>query len=208
MNKTDPIEFEVIAREVFAPIYPVIAAEILKQTGISQGKCLDLGTGPGYLGLEIARITSLEVWLLDISAEMLKYAQQNIQDRQLGQRVHTVSADVHEIPFDDDSIDLVVSRGSVFFWDDLPKAFSEIYRVLKPGGMTYIGGGFGSEKLKQDIERKMREIDENWEAKAKKRLEHPKASEYAGILKNLGISGEIRQTNGLWITIRKELLEQ
>ncbi len=206
MNRTDPIEYEVIARKVFAPIYPVIAAEILKKTGISKGKCLDMGTGPGYLGLEIARITSLEVWLADISPEMLAYAQQNIMNRKLDRQVHTVWADVHQLPFADESIDLVVSRGSVFFWDDLHRAFSEIYRVLKPNGMTYIGGGFGSEKLKRDIERKMRELDEKWELKAKKRLEHPIGNDYAAVLHNLNISGEIMLANGIWIIIRKPVV--
>jgi Methylase involved in ubiquinone/menaquinone biosynthesis len=203
MNKTDPVEYEPIAREVFAPIYPVIAGEILKETGISAGKCIDMGTGPGYLGLAMARITSMEVWLLDISDEMIVYAQKNIMERQLGNRVHAICADVHNLPFTDNSIDLVVSRGSVFFWEDLQQAFREIYRVLKPGGMTYIGGGFGSEELKRDIERRMREIDENWEAKAKKRLEHPTASDYAAILDALNIAYEIKHTNGFWIIIRK-----
>ncbi|MEA4923810.1 MAG: class I SAM-dependent methyltransferase [Syntrophomonadaceae bacterium] len=203
MNKTNPVEYEPIAREVFAPVYPVIAEEILRKTGRSQGKCVDLGTGPGYLGLEMARITDLEVWLLDNSTEMIAYAQQNIKARKLENRVYSICADVHQLPFADDSIDLMVSRGSVFFWNDLPQAFREIYRALKPGGMTYIGGGFGSEDLKRGIERKMREIDENWEAKAKKRLEHPTASDYAAILHKLNITGEIKITNGLWIIISK-----
>lgn len=203
MNKTDPVEYEPIAREVFAPIYPVIAGEIIKETGISEGKCIDMGTGPGYLGLAVAGITSLEVWLLDISDDMIAYAEKNIKDRQLEARVHAVCADVHQLPWADDSIDLVVSRGSVFFWEDLPQAFSEIYRVLKPGGMTYIGGGFGSEELKRAIEQRMREIDETWEAKAKKRLEHPTASDYAHILDELNIAYEIKHMNGLWIIIRK-----
>ncbi len=206
MNRTDPVEYEVIAREVFAPIYPVIAAEIRKKTGISQGKCIDIGTGPGYLGLEMARITSLEVWLLDISNEMIAYARQNIKSRKLDQRVQAICADVHQLPFDNESIDLVVSRGSVFFWKDLHQAFSEVYRVLKPGGMSYIGGGFGSEELRRDIERKMRDIDENWEAKAKTRMDHPTASDYAAILHNLNITGEIRTNNGLWIIINKPVV--
>ena len=203
MNKTDPVEYEVIAREVFAPVYPVIATTIVNYTGVTQGCCLDLGTGPGFLGLEIARRTKLQVWLVDISEDMLAYARRNIADRQLESRVRAVCADVHQLPFDDESIDLVVSRGSVFFWDDLHKAFSEIYRVLKPGGMTYIGGGFGSEQLKQEIEEKMRVLDENWEVKARKRMQHPSPADYAAMLHDLSIPGEIKTTDGVWIMMRK-----
>ena len=39
---------------------------------------------------------------------------------------------------DDNSIDLVVSHGSIHHWRDVQAAFSEIYRVLKPGGLAYL----------------------------------------------------------------------
>jgi hypothetical protein len=38
---------------------------------------------------------------------------------------------------------LVVSRGSLWFWDDQVKGPQEIYRVLKPGGVAFVGGGLG-----------------------------------------------------------------
>ena len=204
MNKTNPLEFEPIAREVFAPIYPVIAEQILQATRISRGKCLDLGTGPGFLGLAIAQISDLKVCLLDISPEMIAYAQQNIQSRQMQKKVQALCADVHLLPFSDQSIDLVISRGSVFFWEDLKQAFEEIYRVLKPGGMTYIGGGFGTDALKQEIEQKMAQKDEDWAAKSKKRMENFSSSNYKEILDGLNIPYEIKHENGFWIIIKRE----
>jgi len=48
------------------------------------------------------------------------------------------------MPFPDNSVDLVVSHGSIFFWDDQVKGLQEIYRVLRPGGRAMIGGGAGS----------------------------------------------------------------
>jgi SAM-dependent methyltransferase len=44
----------------------------------------------------------------------------------------------------DASVDLVVSRGSVFFWDDPAQGIREAHRVLRPGGWAMIGGGLGS----------------------------------------------------------------
>jgi SAM-dependent methyltransferase len=48
------------------------------------------------------------------------------------------------MPFPDNSVDLVVSRGSIFFWNDPVQGLKEVYRVLRPGGKAYIGGGAGS----------------------------------------------------------------
>ncbi len=75
------VEFDKIAREVFAPIYPVIAEQIIARTGINKGCCLDIGCGGGYLGLALAQITELEMVLFDELAEMLDLAQGYIHDR-------------------------------------------------------------------------------------------------------------------------------
>jgi SAM-dependent methyltransferase len=42
------------------------------------------------------------------------------------------------------SVDFLVSRESIFFWDDPVKGLKEIRRVLRPGGTACIGGGAGS----------------------------------------------------------------
>ncbi len=149
-------KFDQIAREVFAPAYPVIAGQILNKSQISKGLCIDLGCGGGYLGLAVAQESDLNVYLMDINQEMLKFAQQNVVERKFESRVKLLSGDVHDIPLETGSIHLAVSRGSMFFWGNKPKAFQEIYRILAPGGMAFIGGGFGTLEIRQQIEREIR----------------------------------------------------
>lgn len=108
-------EFDNIAREVFAPIYPVIAEQIKQKTGITTGKCLDIGCGGGYLGIALASITELYIYLLDKSLEMLEIAASNISAAGLKTRMQTFFADVKKIPLPDQSINLIISRGSIFF---------------------------------------------------------------------------------------------
>ena len=195
--------FDRIAREVFAPAYSLIASQIKEKTGIHRGYCLDVGCGGGYLGLALARITDLYVYLLDKSQEMLEIAQENIIDQGLRGRAEAVPGDVHQLPFPEASVDLVISRGSIFFWDNLEKAFREIYRVLAPGGMTYIGGGFGNKELKEKIWREMCRRDPEWPHNVKKRWE--KVGEFQEKLKLAKINGyEIFQGEaGLWILMKK-----
>ena len=48
------------------------------------------------------------------------------------------------MPLPADCIDLVVSRGSIFFWKDKVQGLREVYRILRPGGAAMIGGGLGA----------------------------------------------------------------
>lgn len=129
--------FPYIAENIFAPIYPVIAAHIVKQSGIEKGICLDLGCGITSLGISVAEITDMQVYGVDISTEMCKLSKNKAFHHCLSGKVAPVQSDVHLLPFRNSCADLIVSRGSVFFWNDLPVAFKEIARVLAPGGQAW-----------------------------------------------------------------------
>ncbi|MFA7149069.1 MAG: class I SAM-dependent methyltransferase [Syntrophomonadaceae bacterium] len=198
-------EFDRMAREVFAPVYPVLAEQIISRIGISKGVCLDIGCGGGYLGLALARISELETILFDESQDMLNLAQGYIGEGRLQSRVRTLRGDVHEIPLPDKSVNLVVSRGSMFFWENRVQAFREIYRVLAIGGAAMIGGGFGNAELLREIEIKMLKEDPEWKEKRQQRIGQSKVEEYRHELEQAGISSfEItRDEAGLWIIISK-----
>ncbi|OPZ74338.1 MAG: Malonyl-(acyl-carrier protein) O-methyltransferase [Firmicutes bacterium ADurb.Bin456] len=198
-------EFDQVAREVFAPIYPVIARQIIDRTGVTKGTCLDLGCGSGYLGLALAGSTELSVCLLDKSPEMLKIADRNIIARGYESRVRTLLGDVQDVPLPDRSVDLAVSRGSIFFWENRVKVFREIFRVLAPGGCACIGGGFGTPELQRQITEKMLKISKEWSGMVKKNtgIENEKA--FNDELRTAGIPWyEVsRDDKGLWITMRR-----
>lgn len=199
------VEFDQLAREVFAPAYPVLAKQIIEKSGIYRGYCLDIGCGGGYLGLALARISDLETILFDESAGMLDLAQGYIKESGLEDRVKVLPGDVHEIPLADESINLAVSRGSMFFWEDRIRAFWEIYRVLAVGGKAMIGGGFGNVQILREIEAKMHKKDPEWNEKRLQRVGKGKDKLYRRELEQAGISTfEIQQDEaGLWITIAK-----
>ncbi|OPX95287.1 MAG: Erythromycin 3''-O-methyltransferase [Syntrophorhabdus sp. PtaU1.Bin002] len=201
-------EFDRIAREVFAPVYPSIAGQIVASTGITKGCCLDIGTGGGYLGIAIAKITGLDILLLDKSQKMLNIASQNIMEAGLGSRLRVVSGDVHDIPLGDESMDLVVSRGSVFMWEDKAKAFREIYRVLCPGGTAYVGGGLGSTKIRKQIEARMKENGRDWPDR--KRIAEDRTEMYRQGLRDAGLvdCSVAKSDVGTWIQIHKRTGEK
>jgi SAM-dependent methyltransferase len=155
--------FDDIARTIFFPVYPVIAHQILKKADIDEGSCLDIGCGTGYLAIALATLSDLTVFGLDNSEPMCRVAEANVKKYRLERRVRPVFGDVKAIPFDTSSIDLVVSRESFLFWENLSRGFSECMRVLRPGGMAYIGSGFGNARLRDEVAERMRERDPGWE---------------------------------------------
>jgi SAM-dependent methyltransferase len=207
-NTTEEVrsrDFNRIAKDVFAPIYPVIAQQIVDRCKITRGTCIDLGSGPAHLAIALARITDLNVFALDASEAMHSIAWENATVADLSGRVTPVTGDVHHMPFGDGFADLIVSRGSFFFWDELPSAFKEIYRVLKPGGRTYIGGGFGNAALKAEIAGRMREKDPDWEMGVEKRWKKCDAGNFRRILAEAGIPDYeiIDDETGFWIVVKK-----
>ena len=162
MSETDAAGFLAISREVFAPVYPYYAARFVEDSGIRTGRCLDLGCGNGSLGLAVAERSKLSLILLDRSPVMIRAAGEHAAERGLADRTVAVTGDVQALPLTDGCVDLVVSRGSLMFWQDLPRAFAAIYRVLSPRGRAYLGGGLGSPEMRRNICREMAKRDARW----------------------------------------------
>lgn len=199
----NPKQFDTIARTVFAPVYPLLAEQIITGTGITSGTGIDLGSGGGYLGLAVANHSNLKMYLLDESPGMFEIATRNCNNQMMADRVIPLCGDVHYLPFEQDTVNLVVSRGSIYFWDDLAAVLCEIWRVLAPGGHAYIGGGFGSPELKAEVIAKMREKEPDWQPKCTKFDD----STFVPALTAAGIfSGTYRKDgSGAWITFQKPL---
>jgi ubiquinone/menaquinone biosynthesis C-methylase UbiE len=107
--------------------------------GVGQGKCLDLGTGPGYVATAIAQNRpALRVVGLDLAACMVGQARDRAHRADLDGRGLWPQGDGHRLPFADGSFDLVVSSFALHHWDNAVEVLDEIARVLAPGGHYYI----------------------------------------------------------------------
>jgi len=196
-----------IAKTIFAPIYPAIAENIIRRFGITKGVCIDIGSGPASLSIAVARISDLSVTALDYSDEMHEAAAKNIAKAGLSERISLMCGDVHNLPLDDDYADLIISRGSMFFWDDIHKAFREIYRILKPGGKTYIGGGFGNKELFESVSAEMIRKNPEWKEFARKNMSEENVNRFKTMLKDIGVPDYevILGDEGFWIIISKSV---
>ena len=105
--------------------------------GLPQGaQVLEVAPGPGYLAIEIARLGGFQVAGLDISHTFVAIAAEN--SRKAGVAVEFRQGDVAEMPFANESFDLVVCQAA-FKNFTLPRsALAEMHRVLRSGGTAVI----------------------------------------------------------------------
>lgn len=102
-------------------------------------RSLEIGAGTGFftLNLKLAGILD-EGTVTDISPRMVEVAKRNAAS--LGFAIEGRAADAEELPYADNSFDLVIGHAVIHHLPDVAKAFDEIFRVLKPGGRVVICG--------------------------------------------------------------------
>ena len=125
--------------------YETVAEDVVCFCGSSGGRVwLDLGSGPGGVGLALLeKIHEAVMVLMDPDAEALRRALHSARERGLSARAVAIVGSAESIPLSDESVDIVVSRGSIYFWQDRAQGLREVWRVLRPGGRAMIGGGLG-----------------------------------------------------------------
>lgn len=112
-----------------------LESNLILKAGIVKGLALEVGPGPGYLGLEwLKRTNGTNLKGIEISPNMIQIAERNSKEYAFEDRVQYVKGDAQEMPFDDNMFDAVFTNGSLHEWPEPMKIFNQIQRVLKPGG--------------------------------------------------------------------------
>ena len=103
------------------------------------GRALEIGAGTGYFSLNLLRAGIVaEAVATDISPGMLERLEASAEE--LGLAVETAACDAADLPFEDDSFDLVFGHAVLHHLPDLDAAFREFRRVLRPGGVVAFCG--------------------------------------------------------------------
>ncbi len=99
----------------------------LRATGLERGaRVLDVGCGTGVF-LRLCADRGAEVAGVDAAEGLLDLARTRVPDADLCQ------ADMADLPYGDDTFDLVTGFSSFFFADDIVRALTEARRVARPG---------------------------------------------------------------------------
>jgi len=119
---------------LFVPLIfePYARGMAQRVAGLAPQRVLETAAGTGVLTRAMLQVLPTEVVVIatDLNPPMLARAAQVGTCRP----VQWQAADAMQLPFDDQSFDLVVCQFGVMFFPDKPHAFAEARRVLRPGG--------------------------------------------------------------------------
>lgn len=110
-------------------------------SGVRPGNnVLDLAGGTGDLTAKFSQLVGREgkVILADINSSMLKVGRDKLRDKGLVQNIEYVQANAEELPFDDNTFDIITIAFGLRNVTDKDKALRSMYRVLKPGGRLLV----------------------------------------------------------------------
>lgn len=118
-------------REVCLYWYYQFIKRYLKGNNYKRG--LELGCGRGTMSMYLNKYEKMDVAMIDISKDALDIARKNFEI--IDGQGEFVCASSDDLPFEDQSFDVVYSIGLLEHLPDYKKTMLEAHRVLKPGGM-------------------------------------------------------------------------
>jgi ubiquinone/menaquinone biosynthesis C-methylase UbiE len=129
--------YEKASRMVIDAYYSQVADEIV--SNIRQGALLDLGTGPGYLPVEIAkRAPDIHITGVDLSRKLIHMARRNAHKAGLSRQLTFEVGNSGRLRYGDEVFDMVISTGMLHSLKNPVDVFTEIHRVLKKDADAWI----------------------------------------------------------------------
>jgi len=194
--------FDEKVKENFMPAIVSTIKQIIDDYSILEGACVDVGCGTAVFAIELCKRSNLKIYALEKARAIYEVACINIEREGLKDRIIPVLGDAHNLPFENEFADLIISRGSYHYWEDKVQAFKEIYRVLKRGGIGFVGGGFGRYVTEEELNRmkSLRDCSLKDDAKAYRSPDKLEEVIHKAGISNFNI---IYDRTGLWAELRK-----
>jgi len=135
-----------LAREInllWETVYPLLAKHIGEVYGRSDGTVAEVGPFCGVIYDLVRQDTGNLFCIASFPPAMRAFYIEEIEKRNMGNRIDILDTTPELTGMDDETADLIVFRGALFFPSLFKIDYKALLRVLKPGGTAFVGGGFG-----------------------------------------------------------------
>lgn len=187
---------------LWKPVYPYLTRQVEEVVGRREGDVLEVGPFCGAVFSLQAEGVGSSFSVAAFPTEMAAFFREETERLNLGHAVRVIESDAALRGFDDNSIDLILFRGALFFPSLFQVNFPAVQRVLRKGGVALVGGGFGKytpQSVIETIGRRSRELNllagkvEVSEAEILETIRSESTS----------AKFEILSEGGLWVIMRK-----
>lgn len=128
---------------LWEPVYPHLARHVAEVYGRREGSVLEAGPFCGVI-YDLARQKVGDFFCIaSFPSDMDDFYRFETRKRQMEDTVDVIGSTPSLDGIEDRSVDLVVFRGALFFPELFRVDYKAIVRVLREGGVAFIGGGFG-----------------------------------------------------------------
>jgi len=163
-NLMIPIHLNLIQEidRLWDPVYPYLARQIAELYGRQDGNILEIGPFCGVIFTLLKKNIGSSFSIATFPKGMGHFFREEVRQRRIEDKIEVMETDPSLTGIKENHSDLAIFRGAFFFPSLFEVNFLEIYRVLKPGGIAFIGGGFGKftpEAVIKDIGKRSRDLN-------------------------------------------------
>lgn len=125
--------------------------------------CLDLGSGRGNDVIRLAEDVGETgyVYGIDISEGMIAKAISNLKKFEVI-NAEILKAELESLPLKDNQIDLIISNCTINHASDKPAVWSEVFRILKPGGRFVVSDIYATSPIAEEYRNDPAAVAECW----------------------------------------------
>ncbi len=185
-------------------IYPYTAEHALSVYGKKTGKILEMGVFAGGISKYLANTyPDMDITIVTDDPAFSQATSNWLADEKIND-IPVLTEPLDKTSFADCSFDLVILRGAFFFIFSTPSILSEIYRLIKPGGTAFVGGGFGKgvpDETINEIKDESKILNDNM---GRIRVSIPQLQDLIEQVK-LKDKIKIHEEGGIWLEVRKDL---
>ncbi|MCK4736015.1 MAG: class I SAM-dependent methyltransferase, partial [Methanophagales archaeon] len=110
MDFLEAKRFDKKVKKNFMPAVVSTVKQIIEDYGVLEGVCVDVGCGTAVFAIELCKHSKLKIYALEKEKVILEVARMNIEKEQLTDKIIPVLGDAHNLPFDSDFADFIISR--------------------------------------------------------------------------------------------------
>jgi hypothetical protein len=187
---------------LWEPIRPYLARQVEGLYGRRDGHILEIGPFSGLIFALAQKKVGQSFSIAAFPQTVIPLYRQEARKLGLEDRVMIIESNSSLINVTEESVDLSIFRGALFFPTLFQVDFGAIYRKLKIGGMAFVGGGFGKHTPLEVINQISKRSEQLNAAMGRTRVTVESVRDQVRA-SHLEEKCEITTDGGLWVIMRK-----